>query len=47
MAHPQTLHEVKVEGLWKKMVREEHPQETTPVLKAAAAESGQKPLGRR
>ena len=33
--HPQTLHEVKVEGQWKKMVREDYPRETMPVLKGA------------
>ena len=48
MAHPQTLHEVKVEGQWKKMVRDEHSHETTPVLKGATGEQpGQQPFGRR
>ncbi|CAL5221484.1 g3685 [Coccomyxa viridis] len=44
VAHPQTLHEVKVEGQWKKMVRDEHSHETTPVLKGAL---GEQPFGKR
>ena len=48
VAQPQTLHEVKVEGQWKKMVRDEHIQETTPVLKGVTgAQLGQQPFGRR
>ena len=42
--HPQTLHEVKVEGQWKKMVREDHPHELTPVLKGAD-QTRQQPFG--
>ena len=42
--HPQTLHEVKVEGQWKKMVREDHPHELMPVLKGAD-QMRQQPFG--
>ena len=44
VSHPQTLHEVKVEGQWKKMVREDHPHEMTPVLKGAD-QTTQQPFG--
>lgn len=44
--HPQTLHEVKVEGQWKKVLRDEHAHDTISVL-PATEHPGQQPLLKR